>query len=267
MRRSICGGEWLCILCVLFVHGHPVCLSSCASPQLTTTGLFFDVVVSVGGVQSRSQLRWQYQPPFIDAVLPGYLSPMPASNATLTVHGGNFGTVRGTVTVARHVAVCDFWTDASISCLAPRGVAANATVTVTAASGLASLATPGAIVHYLAPTVEAVTVNVSDTVGGALFTLTGVNLNDGVVLPTSIWLSRGVLPSPPWSRDTNATERTLLRCDVVKRVVPSSTTLSGYIPAGYGTGWVFVVVNHDVDLGGTLSMDQWQTSAVSAGVF
>ena len=114
-----------------------VCVSRCASPPLVSAGRYFDIVVSVSGVPSTyTQGQWTYQPPTVTSVSPSRLPSVPATGAVLMIVGANFGVVPGTVTVGDRLAACDAagWSDAVITCVAPKGVLPAAAVVVTAGS-------------------------------------------------------------------------------------------------------------------------------------
>ena len=109
-------------------------------------------------------------------------------------------------------------------------------------------------------------------IGGAVLTITGNDFNYDPPTAVSVWLSRGVTPGYPWTTFLRRggsgidAEHGLLSCSLRLKaggngVQWNSTYLTCVLPAGLGTGWRVVVVNHDVDDGsGDVSTTQWQQS-------
>ena len=226
-------------------------------------GRWFDVVVSVSGVQSTYLAgQWWYLPPVVTAVAPRVLPPSPSADSTLVVRGRNFGVVAGNVMVGGAVSICSSWNDSTLICTAPPGVQAVATVTVTAASQQRSL--PSVVsVAYLAPEVQSVSTNTSGTAGGDAVTLRGVNFYTVSRMSVSVWLVKSVQPLPPWLPSP-----VLLSCPLDLSTQQTATALVCILPEGVGTHWYFVVVNHNVNGNATTderSATEWQSSSAVAG--
>ena len=179
--------------------------------------------------------------------------------------------------MADHVATCASWTDEYVVCAPPDGVVAAAVVVVTAASALQSTSRPSDsnVVVYFAPEVAIVSPHRSSTRGGIIMTVSGFWFSDCSPLPSSVWLSKnGAVPSPPWLSsgglevNSPASPLSLLRCENVtcgprpKAAAAAASQLTCTVPAGVGTNWTVVVVNHDVQADGGVSLTDWQRSVV-----
>ena len=180
--------------------------------------------------------------------------------------------------MADHVATCASWTDEYVVCAPPDGVVAAAVVVVTAASALQSTSRPSDsnVVVYFAPEVAIVSPHRSSTRGGIIMTVSGFWFSDCSPLPSSVWLSKnGAVPSPPWLSsgglevNSPASPLSLLRCENVTcgprpkaAGVTALSQLTCTVPTGAGTNWTVVVVNHDVQADGGVSLTNWQHSMV-----
>ena len=224
------GGAWCC---------------SCFTPSSDGSGYRFQFEVVVEDVPTRfSSAYWSYQAPVITSIAPDTLWPQPDNTtAFVTITGVNFGSVFGTVTASSRPLQCSNWSDASIVCYTPRGVARDVVVVVTAASTLQSR--PSSDLHYLPPVILAAssTVTPFPTRGGSTLTVFGETF--APPLPVTVWLSRsGATPSYPWTSTVNR-DRQLLQCPVLTANV---TTITCAVPPGSGMGWAVLVVNHDTDV-------------------
>jgi hypothetical protein len=118
----------------------------CESPPLSGAAASFDVQVrtsrasSVFAAASTSlPSRWVYEAPAVIGIVPSDgLQPRPAPGANVTILGRNFGAQPGRVTAGLRTLACPVWTDGSIVCGQPPGVASAVNVTVTIANGLAT---------------------------------------------------------------------------------------------------------------------------------
>jgi hypothetical protein len=248
----------------------------CAAPALVTAGRQFDVSVTAAGATTvytagspAAPSRWAYEAPVVLALSPRELLPAPAPGTTFSVLGRSFGALPGVVVAGRRVLSCPLWSHDTVVCEQPPGVAAAVNVTVTAASGLASL--PGGAVSqlsYAAPVVTAVepTEAVSDTPGGGLLEVTGVSFAHP--LPTTVWLVRPSVGSDalPWGPGRPAASSEARECPVIPGSF-NGTSIACVVPPGAGTGWRLVVVNQDEALGAGAAAGgaPWRASAVVPG--
>jgi hypothetical protein len=224
----------------------------CLAPPLTTAGWSFDVAVSVGGVSTvvytpsdpSLPSRWTYEAPVITALTPSRnLLPQPGPGATIVVTGRNFGAMQGSVFAGLRALECPVWSDGAVVCSQPPGVAAEVSVTVVVANGLAS-GSPAQLM-FLPPVVVAVepaSVR-SGTSGGARLNVSGANFVHP--LPMSVWLVRwrgtaGLF----WGRDGPSPSPDAIECPGTAGAV-TSTWLVCSVPPGTGAGWGLVVVNVD----------------------
>ena len=256
-----------CRLFAFTVMGVCVCLVDvvrCVAPPLNSSARAFDVVVSVAGVLSTfTGGQFVYDDPVVLSVSPAVLPSSPTVNASVTVVGINFGSAPGSLSVAARAAACFVWTDSIIVCSAPFGVVASAAVVVITANLQRSAVTVLSTLSYAPPVVRTLSTSNSSTDGGGVLTVTGAGFNYGEPLPVTVWLSRlGVPPRPPWGLNDPTV---LLQCVVDSTLPQTSTEVSCTLPSGSGTGWVVVVVNHDLDIDGrTMSTSLWQSSRGAA---
>lgn len=205
---------------------------------------------------------WRYDPPAVASVAPAVLPPNPSGSyasgpGSLIIAGTNFGRWAGVVSVGSRAVMCATWTDDTIACVAPPGVAAASAVVVTSSNNQSSpLDVARCAVHYLPPAISDVFVNTSGgnsvaatltafsgTLGGAVLYITGSALAALPPLSLSLWLARGTgSPAPPWRDVPAPAASAVVRCPLV---IGSSTSASCTVPGGSGTGWRVIAVNHD----------------------
>jgi hypothetical protein len=167
----------------------------------------------------------------------------------------------GTVTVGARAAACSSWNDTHAVCTVPPGVAAAQSITVTTAAGSVSAVRPGVTVAYLPPALLSVRPGRVGTRGGVALALAGASLAPG--LRVSVWLAPAAAATAPalagvapWLLP-GATE-----CGAVTAV--TATSARCVAPAGAGTGWAVVAVNHDGPVGAVGGL--WRASTASAAV-
>ncbi len=272
----------------------------CAAPEALRDGFSYDVSLSVRGVLATYRLgTWTFDAPSVVSVTPGELPPVPgpaSMSGTLTIIGENFGAHPGMVSLGNRTLECPQWAHGQLTCVSPPGVLALVSLVVKASSTLSSRGGPTVSVAYRAPAVSSVAVVLTEeggsastepgggpggasvtvpTTGGQLLAVSGRHFAVGspaVPQPVnvSVWLvQRLVLPSPPWAAAQLAADGwpLALRCPLAPGPAAAATSeaLLCAVPPGSGAGWSLVVVNHDVDTGGSLSAWGWRASAPAPG--
>ena len=248
----------------------------CMSPAVDGSQQLWSIRVVVDSVPFSYGPRWQYDSPVVMDISPGISEPVPlVGNDTLVVHGKNFGTVAGAVTVGGRAAILRSWNHTVVVCTMPPGVVREAAVVVTAASGATS--SRNRTVSYLAPVVSTLSSVVVGTSGGVPLVISGRHFC--APLPMSVWLVRPTGLETPWASGMDPASWTYADSDATTRSQPSgllcpgstanSTVVVCMVPEGAGAGWHVVVVNHD-DLteegqpsSPSPSRHRWQASAPS----
>ena len=267
----------------------------CLSPPADGAVAAYDIVVETDGLLTTyAGGKWSYFSPNIATLSPSSVPASPPHGTNLSIVGTNFGSVAGAVTVGGSPAVCPWWTDSVLTCVAPPGASRYA-VQVLAASGKGSVTKH---LTYRPPVVTGVSLTHVPTRGGVLLTVLGAGFGSPV-LPVSVWLVQGssVNGAPrSASRVGDAQEGTApweLRGSVLCPVttglngttgssssdsggvsagdmgtgsgdtggtvpVNSPNQLSCAVPPGAGVTWFPVAVNQD-------PTGNWRTSGIDAG--
>jgi hypothetical protein len=214
-------------------------------------GIWTEIVVTSSRLTSETNLPlWRYDSPVITSISPTEVPPQ-AGETVLTIVGYNFGwrpsNATSFVTVASRACATLDWSDTVISCLLPLGTRSAAVMAV-AASGLATVREGAGNVtylRYLPPMVQSVSPRLLPTVGDVVVTVHGLHF--GFPLRVSVWLALPIAgpPSESWRSATATTPARLLPCQLTPDCNCTSSELTCVAPAGYGSGWLLYVVNHD----------------------